>query len=77
MIESQRMPLRSRFAAVHGDPDQAAQQLDILARGFHKDIERLLANETPAPRRRGWRFGHGRSGLRPAPGVVTAPALTA
>jgi len=77
MTESKPMPLRTRLAAIHGDPDQAAQQLDNMARGFHAELERLLPNENPVGTRRGWRFGLGRSGLQPAQGVLATPALTA
>jgi len=73
-----KQPLRTRLAALHGDADQAAKQLDTMARGFHLDIERLLlALENPEPARRGLRLGLGRSGLQPSPGVVAAPAPTA
>lgn len=70
------MPLRTRLAAVYGDADQAAQQLDTMARTFHLDIERLLADEKPAPTRRGLRLGLDRPGLQPAPAVVAIPAAT-
>ena len=76
MTKSKPMPLRTRLAAVYGDADQAAQQLDTMARSFHLDIARLLADEKPAPRRRGLRLGLGRVGLGPAPVVVAAPAAT-
>ena len=73
-----KQPLRTRLAAVHGDADQAAKQLDTMARGFHLEIERLLlAIEKPAPTRRGLRLGLGRPGLQASPGVVAAPAPTA
>lgn len=77
MIKSKPMPLRTRLAAVHGDADQAAEQLDKMARSFHLDIARLLANENQAPTRRGLRFGLGRPGLQPSPGIVAVPAPTA
>ncbi len=76
------MPLRTRLAAVYGDADQAAQQLDTMARSFHLDIARLLADEDPAPTRRGLRLGLGlglglgRPGLHAAPAVVAVPAAT-
>jgi hypothetical protein len=76
-MESKRMPLRTRLAAVHGDADQAAKLLDTMARGFHLDIERLMADENPAPTRRGLRLGLGRPALQPGQGVVAAPAPTA
>lgn len=77
MMESKPMPLRTRLAAIHGDADEAAQQLDTMARGFHLDIARLLADENPAPKRRGLRFGLNRPGLQPSPGVVATPVPTA
>jgi hypothetical protein len=80
VIESKRMPLRTRLAAIHGDADEAAKQLDHMARGFRDEIECLLVSETPAPTRRGPRFGLGRSGLQPVPVqgvVVVAPIPTA
>jgi hypothetical protein len=77
VIESKPMPLRTRLAAVHGDADQAAKELDNMARRFHLDIARLLADEDPAPRRRGLRFGLDRPVLQSAPGVVAAPVPTA
>ena len=70
MMDSKPMPLRTRLAAIHGDADQAATQLDRMARGFNLDIERLLRTESPAATRRGLRLGLGRAGLQPAPGVV-------
>ena len=76
MTKSKPMPLRTRLAAVYGDADQAAQQLDTMARSFHLDIARLLVDEKPAPRRRGLRLGLGRLRLQPAPAVVAAPAAT-
>lgn len=75
-MESKRMPLLTRLAAVHGDADVAAKQLDQLAQGFHLDIERLLATES-VQTRRGPRFGLGRPGFQPSAGVVAAPAPTA
>ena len=77
MTESKPMPLRTRLAAIHGDADQAAKQLDTMARSFHLDIERLLADENPAPTRRGRRVGLGRPVLERSPGIVAAPAPTA
>ena len=77
MTDSNRMPLLTRLAAVHGDADQAAKQLDQLARGFHLDIERLLIDEKPVPRRRGLRLGLGRPRLQPSPGVLAAPVPAA
>jgi hypothetical protein len=76
VTKSKPMPLRTRLAAVYGDADQAAQQLDTMARSFHLDIARLLADKNPAPTRRRLRWGLGRPGLRPAPAVVGAPAAT-
>ena len=76
MTESKPMPLRTRLAAVYGDADQAAQQLDTMARSFQLDIARLLADEDPAPTRRGLRLGLGRPGLQAAPAVVAVPAAT-
>lgn len=76
-MRSRSMPLRTRLAAIHGDADEAAKQLDNMARTFHLDIARLLATEDPAPARRGLRFSLSRPGLRPAQGVVAAPAATA
>ena len=77
-MDSKRMPLRTRLAALHGDADQAAKQLDHMARGFHLDIERmLLASARPTPARRGLRLGLGRPRLQPSPGVIATPATTA
>ena len=76
-MEAERMPLRTRLAALHGDADQAAEQLDRMARSFHLEMERLLATEAPAPARRSLRLGFGRPGLHAAPGVMGAPATSA
>ena len=76
-MRSKPMPLRTRLAAIHGDADQAAERLDSMARTFHLDHGRLLAVETPAPKRRRLRFSLGRPALKPAQAVVAAPAATA
>ena len=77
VMRSRSMPLRTRLAAIHGDADEAAKQLDTMARSFHLDIGRLLATENPAPARRGRRVSFGRPALQPAQRVVAAPAVTA
>lgn len=76
-MESKRMPLRSRLAALHGDADEAAEQLNHMARSFRMELDRLMVEETPATTRRGLRLGLSRPALQPAPGIVGAPATSA
>lgn len=76
-MEAKRMPLRMRLAALHGDADQAAEQLSRMARSFYTEVDRLLVDEASTPTRRGLRLGLSRPGFRPPPGVVVTSAPTA
>jgi hypothetical protein len=66
-----------RLAAVHGDADQAAKQLEAVSRAFFLEADRLLVDEISVPTRRSLRLGLARPGFQPSPVVVVAPGPTA